>query len=95
MKTPSTAAPSRLLIRASFRLAGVAFLLGLLATAAPTAVWAQTGVTATISGTVTDQTGAALPGATVLVVNVETNQIRKITSLDNGTYAVPQLQSGK
>ena len=57
--------------------------------------WGQTGVTATISGTVTDQSGAVLPGATVTITNVDTNQVRKITTLDNGNYVVTQLPPGK
>jgi hypothetical protein len=64
-------------------------------TALPIAAWGQTGVTATISGTVTDQSGAALPGATVTVTNIDTNIARKITALDNGNYTVAQLPPGK
>jgi len=77
------------------RLVALACLFLFFTTALPIAAWGQTGVTATISGTVTDQSGAALPGATVTVTNIDTNIARKITALDNGNYTVAQLPPGK
>ena len=56
--------------------------------------WSQTGTTATISGTITDPTGAAVAGAQVTVRNVGTNLTRTVTTLDNGNYALTQPTPG-
>jgi Carboxypeptidase regulatory-like domain/TonB dependent receptor-like, beta-barrel len=55
----------------------------------------QAGATATISGTVTDQSGSVLSGATVTVQNVDTNSTRTITTLENGNYVIAQLPPGR
>ncbi len=52
------------------------------------------GTTASITGTVTDSTGAVVPGAKVSVTNVATNGVRTVTSSDAGTYTVTQLLPG-
>src|SRR3989338_7855277 len=51
-------------------------------------------ITATISGTVKDSTGAVVPNATVTVRNVETGITRTVTSDEAGRYRVPQLAPG-
>src|SRR5215471_14483871 len=51
--------------------------------------------TATISGTVWDQGGGAIPGAAIVVTNVETQQSRALKSDESGLYYVPALPSGK
>lgn len=56
-------------------------------------LWGQ-GITGSITGTVTDDTGAAIPGATVTVRNVDTNAVRIVTTSDVGTYTVTQLAPG-
>ncbi len=48
----------------------------------------------TISGVITDATGAALPGAGVVVKNLETGAERKLLSDDVGHYAAPSLAVG-
>src|ERR1700687_5122824 len=48
----------------------------------------------TILGTVTDATGAAVPGATVTVRNVDTGLLRKTESQADGSYRVPELPIG-
>ena len=53
------------------------------------------GITGTITGTVTDATGAAIPGATVTIRSLGTNQVHTVTSSDAGTYTVPQLAPGQ
>lgn len=53
------------------------------------------GITGSITGTVTDATGAAVPGAKVTVSNVVTNSVHVITTSDAGTYTVPQLPPGQ
>src|SRR5437763_17035652 len=55
---------------------------------------AQTTGAATILGTVTDTTGAVVPGAKVTVVNKETNfHFEGVTNQD-GYYYVPYLRPG-
>ena len=74
--------PRRLLILAA--------LTTLLVPAAP----AQE-ITATITGTVTDQTGAVLPGATVTARNTGTGWTKEVVSTDTGRYTVPFLPVGE
>ncbi|HEX8847188.1 MAG TPA: TonB-dependent receptor [Pyrinomonadaceae bacterium] len=73
-------------------LSGVGALFFLLAVfALPT--FAQTNK-GTITGNVTDQNGGAVVGATVTVVNVETNAEKTATTDDSGSYEVPLLDPG-
>jgi hypothetical protein len=51
--------------------------------------------TARLIGTVTDSTGAAIPGATVTVTNLGTNRAITVTSNGSGDFVVTQLPSGK
>src|SRR5260370_32800284 len=46
---------------------------------------------ASISGTVLDQTGAAIPNATVSAMNQGTNQTRTVATDATGHYAIPHL----
>src|SRR5919107_245743 len=48
-----------------------------------------------LTGTVTDPNGAALPGATVEVRNVETNVANTVTTNEEGNYSFPLLNPGK
>src|SRR5262249_28294837 len=52
------------------------------------------GITGSITGTVTDVSGAGVPGATVNVRQVETNAVRIVTTSDIGSYTVTQLAPG-
>src|SRR5882724_1402356 len=65
------------------------FLLGVLAFPAS----AQTNK-ATIVGTVTDTSGAVVPGVTVKITKVDTNATREVTTSDSGTYEAPSLDIG-
>ena len=47
-----------------------------------------------ITGTVTDSSGAAIPGASVTVINTATNATSKGTSSGTGSYSVQQLAVG-
>lgn len=68
---------------------GLAAVSALLATLLFTAgIFAQSG-TSGISGTVTDQTGAVVPGATVKLSNAATGFERTTTTNDGGRYAFP------
>jgi hypothetical protein len=55
-------------------------------------VWAQS--TSTLSGVVTDPTGAALPGAQVKVHSIATGKDRVLTTDSSGIYVAPSLQPG-
>ncbi|MBI4482472.1 MAG: TonB-dependent receptor [Acidobacteria bacterium] len=50
--------------------------------------------TATISGTVRDETGAVLPGVSVTVKNLDTGLARTLTTDEQGRYRAPQLTVG-
>ncbi|MBZ5723379.1 MAG: TonB-dependent receptor [Acidobacteriia bacterium] len=50
--------------------------------------------TATIGGLVTDPSGAVIPGADVVVRNVDTNVARELKSNDAGQYEAASLQPG-
>ncbi len=63
-------------------------LIGILATTA----WSQS--TASLSGTVTDPSGAVVPGAAVTVHSLATGADRKIVTDAAGIYVVPSLQPG-
>lgn len=45
-----------------------------------------------ISGTVSDASGAVVPGASVTVTNVGTNETRKLVTSDSGTYTAQSLE---
>lgn len=51
--------------------------------------------TATILGTVTDQSGAAVPSATVTAKNVDTAQVRSTVTGSNGEYRISALPVGR
>src|SRR5262245_39811149 len=48
----------------------------------------------TITGTVTDSTGAAVPGASVTVTNTATNTNSTAVTTNEGVYSIPALQPG-
>jgi hypothetical protein len=73
------------------RLTAVGLLLALLLFSAPMA--AQTF--GEITGTVTDSTGAIVPGATVTVTNQATNVARVVQTNEAGNYTVPFLNPGR
>src|SRR3954469_23222565 len=50
--------------------------------------------TGAITGTVTDQTGAAVPGATVTLKNTETGVSRSALSSETGKYEARSLPNG-
>jgi outer membrane receptor protein involved in Fe transport len=48
----------------------------------------------TILGSVTDSSGAAVPGATVTIKNLDTGLVRTVTTSEDGSYAAPELPIG-
>lgn len=51
--------------------------------------------TGSLSGIVSDETGAALPGATVTVTNLATGQVRTVVTNDQGRFQVTALQPAR
>src|SRR5882762_12041412 len=60
---------------------------------AGSALYAQTSF-GRISGSVTDASGAAIPGATVKIINTETQTARTVETDGNGFYTVTNLPVG-
>lgn len=56
--------------------------------------WAQSGSQGTISVTVTDLSGGVVPGTSLQLVDLSTNDVRKATTKDNGTYSFVNLSIG-
>ncbi len=54
--------------------------------------WGQASTT--LRGSITDPSGAAIPGATVTIVNPSTSVTRKTTTVANGTYVFTQVPPG-
>jgi hypothetical protein len=50
--------------------------------------------TGTIQGAITDQSGAVMPGVTVVVKHVQTGRTQEAISNESGRYSVPSLQPG-
>src|SRR6266699_1120498 len=78
-------------------LAVAALILGAISFAAllvltPTASAQKTS--GTITGTVTDPSGAAVPGATVSVVNERTGAAREAATNEEGSFSFPELEAG-
>lgn len=68
------------------------FVMVLLATFASAAF--PQGTTSTLSGTITDIQGGALPGAEVIVTNTATGMARTVTTDNTGHYVVSALNPG-
>src|SRR3954462_10064451 len=52
-------------------------------------------INGTIEGTITDQSGAAVPGVSVTVTNVDTGDSRTVVSNEAGVYRAPLLPLGR
>jgi len=66
----------------------------LLSVILPAAAFGQAAGTASVQGTVTDPTGAAVPGATVTLRQTATGVTRATTSDGAGVYAMPNFPVG-
>ncbi len=80
----------------SFNTAVLSFsvALCLLVAVIPTELSAQVAGTASMSGRITDATGAANPAAAVTIVNTATSATQTVTTDDQGRYLVPDLPIG-
>lgn len=75
------------MFKAAFRVAFAATLIA-------TPMLAQTAGNGTIAGTVTDATGAIVPGANVVITDTDTGAVRNLTTNNDGQYNVTFLQPG-
>src|SRR6266850_7930186 len=73
-----------------FRTSLVGALAVLLTT---TSAWAQLS-TAQLSGRITDESGAVLPGVTVTATQTDTGLTRSVTTDEKGSYVMPNLPTG-
>jgi hypothetical protein len=76
------------------RMCKVSFLLAVAFIAIPGVLKAQTAGQGTISGTVTDSTGAVVPGATVIATNAATNVATERISTSAGLFTIAPLPPG-
>src|ERR1700754_1249249 len=71
------------------------FLIALLFVAlCPSLLYAQTAGEGTLTGTVTDSTGAAIPNATVTATNIATNVSSQRTTSSSGLYTIAPIPPG-
>ena len=57
-------------------------------------MFGQSAGTGTITGTVTDSTGAVVPNATITVIDTDTSVTHTVTGTGSGSYTAPFLQPG-
>ena len=72
----------------------IALMAFLMVTTFPGSLKAQTTLSGDIAGTITDQSGAAIPGATVLITNTDTGAVVKETTNNAGEYRANLLKPG-
>lgn len=61
----------------------------------PALAWAQNVATGVISGQVTDQTGAAIPGANVMLTEISTNSTTNTSTNETGRFTFPNVAPGR
>jgi hypothetical protein len=72
----------------------LALLVGILLTGSFATAFGQATNAGDISGTVTDNTGAAIPGATVTVLNIDTGVTKDYTTNAAGVYDTSSIVAG-
>ena len=80
--------------RSGYKSRALSFVLALVCLCWAAAAFAQSA-TGTISGTVVDGTGAALPGATVNVTEAATGTVRTVITDDAGLFRFAALNPGR
>ena len=76
----------------NYALRALALVACILATRVP--ALAQGETTSAIDGSVTDPTGAPIPGATVTLANIDNGLKRSVKTDQSGRFSFPQLQPG-
>lgn len=71
----------------------VSLLLLLLMLACVTPVFAQSD-RGTITGTVTDPSGAVVANAKITATSLDSGEVREVTTSDEGNYTLPELKAG-
>ena len=79
--------------RSLFRL-GLCAVLALIAFVGVPPVYAQGGATATLSGTVTDSSGAVLPGVTISAKHLATGVVTTSITNSQGAFTIAGLAVG-
>jgi len=70
------------------------FIMSVFAFLATSPVWAQTGSTGALTGTVTDPSGAVVPGVDIAVTNEATGEVRRTITSNAGVFSLPLLAPG-
>ena len=78
-----------------FRATGIWIVALMVATSVAHPLAQSQAVNGTIEGTITDQSGAALPGVSVTVSNIDTGDTRVVVSNATGVYRAPLLPLGR
>jgi hypothetical protein len=78
-----------------FRVVGFVFATLIVAMSAAHPAAQSQAINGTIEGTITDQSGAALPGVSVTVTNIDTGDTRVVVSNEAGVYRAPLLPLGR
>jgi hypothetical protein len=81
-------------MRKSLILCGLAACLLLIGILAPSAMQAQLNETGTITGTVTDASGAAIPNANITITNVGTGVVTPVKGNNSGEFSQVGLNVG-
>ena len=89
---PKNLQPARIFLPPSFLIRALCATLLLALTFTP--AWAQSTATGTVSGQVTDQTGASIQGADVTLVDTATSTSRHTTSNDAGRFIFVNVTPG-
>jgi Carboxypeptidase regulatory-like domain/TonB dependent receptor len=78
-----------------FRARGLWIAMLLIAVSVARPLAQSQAINGTIEGTITDQSGAAIPGVSVTVSNIDTGDTRVVISNDAGVYRAPLLPLGR
>src|ERR1700722_12559616 len=78
----------------SYRFLAFAVCLGIVLSLSATSAWAQTSQVGTVSGQVTDEQNAAIPGAAIKLKEISTNAAFDTTSNNDGRYVFSSVTPG-
>jgi len=73
----------------------VPFVVAFACLVGASSAFAQGGTTGTLTGTVVDAQGSAVPGATVTATEAETAAVRSVVSNENGLFRIAGLDPGR